>query len=130
MMREEFSEMIGIDISQEDYEKIEYCYMNLDHLFPSKEYVVGFYRAHGIDGFERLCNDVSRMERREKFLYMQLKTISQIAKGSEKDLREMLGALRYESDPETVKRGLRFIEEHDEEYNFYSPTENVDEYLF
>ncbi|MDE6607626.1 MAG: hypothetical protein K2K54_07725 [Lachnospiraceae bacterium] len=70
MMREEFSEMLGIDISQKDYEKIEYCYMHLDNLFPTRKHVAGFYRAHGMDGFNGLYEDFFRLERRNHFLLL------------------------------------------------------------
>ena len=133
MMREEFSEMIGIDICQKDYEKIEYCYVHLDSLFPSREYVVGFYRAHGIDGFNRLYRDVFKLERRNHFLLLQLKNISQMISDFKRSLPRMdmetLKAVQYYTSPSTVKKSIDYIEQNDLPYNFYDQTVNIIEYM-
>ena len=120
MMREEFSEMLGIDISQKDYEKIEYCYMHLDNLFPTREHVAGFYRAHGMDGFNGLYKDFFRLERRNHFLLLQLKNIF----GMTDDLK-----LLHYTTPSVIKKRIDYIEQNDCPYNFYNKTENIREYL-
>lgn len=135
MMREEFEEMIGIDIGQKDYEKIEYCYVHLDNLFPTRQHVVGFYRAHGMDGFNGLYKDFFKLERRNHFLLLQLKNIFRMVNDF-KDLKdrsiikETLQAVRHYATPSVVKKSIDYIEQNDCPYNFYNKTEHIREYYF
>lgn len=135
MMREEFEEMLGIDIDQKDYEKIEYCYVHLDNLFPTRQHVVGFYRAHGMDGFNGLYKDFFKLERRNHFLLLQLKMIFQIVKNEWNYLTDygtnpdVASTIQHYASPSVVKHNIDYIEQNDCPYNFYRKTENIHEYL-
>ena len=72
------------------------------------------------------------LERRNKFLLLQIKIIRELlsdTEGMERDeLFRRIGNADYYTDPEKIKENLRFIEERDLEYNFYRKLMNVNEY--
>lgn len=71
------------------------------------------------------------LERRNKFLLLQLKVIHELitAKYSNRDeFMENVGVIEYYSDPDEIKERLQFIEEYNEAYNFYHKTMNIKEY--
>lgn len=65
------------------------------------------------------------LERRNKFLLLQLKVIQELAT---EDRLDNIGAILYYSDPDELKKRLQFIEENDLPYNFYHKTMNIKEY--
>lgn len=72
------------------------------------------------------------LERRNKFLLLQIKIIKELSadiNGMEsEELFERLANINYYTDPENIKEKIRFIEEKDLEYNFYRKLMNVNEY--
>lgn len=66
------------------------------------------------------------LERRNKFLMLQLKKIQKWIKDIEKlnndDMFRQLGKIEYNSDPETIKKLIQYIEENNLEYNFFDKT--------
>ena len=71
------------------------------------------------------------LERRNKFLLLQLKVIQELVTEYRLDKDELMlniGAILYYSDPDELKKRLQFIEENDLPYNFYHKTMNIKEY--
>lgn len=62
MRQQEFEAMIGHAVTPESYDVIEFCYMNTDKLFPTKEAVVSYYKKHDLNFFEALKWDIERIE--------------------------------------------------------------------
>lgn len=72
------------------------------------------------------------LERRNQFLLLQLKIIhkmlNEVDYQNEQELMQTIGAIEYYSDSETIKENMKFIEEHNETYNFYRKTMNIKDY--
>ena len=72
------------------------------------------------------------LERRNKFLLLELKIIRELLSdnaGIEKyELYKKLGRVDSHTDPEEIKKRIKFIEENDLKYNFYSKSMDISEY--
>ena len=60
MMKSEFEQLTGCNVSIEDYATIEAVYLAYENLFPDKQSVADFYKLHGcsVDVFDRLLLDL------------------------------------------------------------------------
>lgn len=72
------------------------------------------------------------LERRNKFLLLQLKIISEMVNNPENmhgvEVHKTLGAIQYYSNSQTIKSNLEFIETYNKEYNFFNSTMDIKEY--
>lgn len=64
MLKQEFESLIGKQVSNEDYEKIEAVYMSFDR-FTSHSLIASFYNQYGMKGVAALNNalKVAKAER-------------------------------------------------------------------
>lgn len=76
------------------------------------------------------------LERRNKFLLLQLKIISETIEEifteglhDRENTAGKLGEIRFHAGAKHIKDEIKFIEHFNEEYNFHSPTMDVNEYL-
>lgn len=72
------------------------------------------------------------LERRNKFLLLQLKLINELAENftdmSHDEQMDAIGVIRCYTNPENIKNYIKFIEDYDESYNFYNKLMNIREY--
>lgn len=72
------------------------------------------------------------LERRNKFLLLQIKIIKELLEDytdkTEEEQMRALGAIDYYTDPRNIKKAIETIEDFDETYNFYNKTMNIKEY--
>ena len=72
------------------------------------------------------------LERRNKFLLLQIKIIKELLEDytykTEEEQMRALGAIYYYTDPRNIKKAIETIEDFDETYNFYNKTMNIKEY--
>lgn len=68
MMQSEFENLLGHGVSIEAYRVIEFCYVNFDYLFPSKQSVVSYYKKHDLNFFENLKKDYYVFEKEKEKL--------------------------------------------------------------
>lgn len=64
MMKSEFEQLTGCNVSIEDYAVIEAVYVAYENLFPDKQSVADFYKLHGCDAgiFDRLLLDIGNSQ--------------------------------------------------------------------
>lgn len=73
------------------------------------------------------------LERRNKFLLLQIKIIKELISDidttmEEEKLYKRLGAADWHTSPENIKQCIKYIEKNDWEYNFYNDTMDIKEY--
>lgn len=72
------------------------------------------------------------LERRNKYLLLQLKMIHDLVKQDpsilRKELFENIGTIQYLSSAKSIKENLEFIEKYDEQFNFYDKGEDISDY--
>lgn len=72
------------------------------------------------------------LERRNKFLLLQIKIVNEMLKDfiekSEDEQMQAIGAMEYYTAPENIKANIKFIEEYNEDYNFYNKLMDIKEY--
>lgn len=74
---------------------------------------------------------IKDLERRNKFLLLQLKIISDCVKNPNyENIVETLGPIMSRSDSGTIKGNVHYIEVFDNEYNYFEPEINIDDYIF
>ena len=62
MLKEEFEKLVGQEITLESFDVINYCYMQCDFLFPTKEAVASYYKKHDLNFFEQLKKEIESRE--------------------------------------------------------------------
>ncbi len=64
MMRSEFEQLTGREVSIEDYAVIKAAYSAYENLFPDKQSVADFYKLHGysVDIFDKLLLDLGNSQ--------------------------------------------------------------------
>lgn len=67
MMKNEFDTLIGITISPESYERIEYVYMNSDK-FNTKQEIADFYKKHDMNGIENIYKQLLEQKKEKHFV--------------------------------------------------------------
>ena len=86
MMKQEFENLIGMPVSNECYERIEYVYTNCNFFtdVAGKEQIANFYKHYDMNGIERLYR-----ETKEKMDALELvKKLTKQLEKAEKDCRE------------------------------------------
>ncbi len=72
------------------------------------------------------------LERRNKFLLLQLKIVNELVKDvidmSDDERMQAIGAIEYYTTPENIKANIKFIEDYDKSYNFYNKLMDIREY--
>lgn len=72
------------------------------------------------------------LERKNKFLLLQLKIVNELVKDfidmSADEQMQTIVAIEYYTTPENIKTKIKFIEKHDESYNFYNKLMDIREY--
>lgn len=72
------------------------------------------------------------LERRNKFLLLQLKIVNELVKDffdMPNDERiQTIGSIEYYTTPEHIKANIKFIEDYNESYNFYNKLMDIKEY--
>ena len=52
--KHDFETALNLEVSNETYSQIEFCYLVLEHLFPDMQSVISYYWLNGEDGFLKL----------------------------------------------------------------------------
>lgn len=72
------------------------------------------------------------LERRNKYLLLQLKMIHDLVIQDTSILREKMfeniGHIQYLSSTENIKENLRFIERYDKQFDFFNKEEDINDY--
>lgn len=72
------------------------------------------------------------LEKRNKFLLLQLKKVNELVKDffymPDDERIQTIGSIEYYTTPETIKDNIKFIEDYNESYNFYNKLMDVKEY--
>lgn len=70
------------------------------------------------------------LERRNKYLLLQLKMIYNLANlhHNGDELQKAIGSIIFHSSHKTIKENLRFIEKYDEQFNFFDKEEDISDY--
>lgn len=69
------------------------------------------------------------LERRNNFLLLQLKIINEIVTTADQNNAfYVMGRMEAITDPATIRSKLRFIEETDSQYNFYTKDMDIENY--
>lgn len=72
------------------------------------------------------------LEKRNNFLLLQLKIISEIANSKdilkEENTMKFIGKISYYSSAESIKEAIDFMEEYNKEYNFLNKDMNINDY--
>lgn len=70
------------------------------------------------------------LERRYHFLLMKMKVINEITKEmTSENFAKKAGEILFHSDREDIAKMIKFIEEYNENYNFYNKTQSINDYL-
>ena len=62
MLKQEFEKLVGHEVSLESFNIINYCYMQCDYLFPTKEVIANYYKKHDLNFFEQLKKEIEMRE--------------------------------------------------------------------
>ena len=96
MMRSEFEQLTGREVSIEDYAVIEAAYTAYENLFPDKQSIADFYRLHGCsaDIFDKLLLDLGNSQMHYliqdmRRMYDALCNIQMYADGIKQDIRKI-----------------------------------------
>lgn len=96
MMRSEFEQLTGREVSIEDYAVIEAAYTAYENLFPDKQSIADFYRFHGysVDIFDRLLLDLGNSQMHYliqdmRRMYDALCNIQMYTDGIKQDIRKI-----------------------------------------
>ena len=57
MKKQDFEQIIGKEITTEQWKWVNVCYVSYSHLFPDDQSLVNFYNCNGFDVFRRLRED-------------------------------------------------------------------------
>ena len=96
MMRSEFEQLTGREVSIEDYAVIEAAYSACENLFPDKQSIADFYRFHGysVDIFDKLLLDLGNSQMHYliqdmRVMYDTLCNIKAYVDGIDQDIRKV-----------------------------------------